>query len=481
MPDPYVPGFTNDIFISFSHVDNLNGWVEGFHKHLDIRLRQLGVQVNIWRDTKLRGTDIFSDEIFEQLKQTALLISIVSPQGINSRWCEDERQAFERFAALNGGFRFGNHLRAIKVVKTPLPGDQHRDLFETLGFEFYRRETQSHRFHEFDQSSPEFHHVLDELAQDIQFVINEFRDHLHARKPKEIVYVATTTPALNPNRDAIVRQLEDWGYAVIPQSSELLRQLASFNAVAKAELANALFSVHLVSDEARPIVDAGHDSITGQYDLAQSLKKDRIVWAPSGSEIYAEFEEVLAQGLPNGIENLKGSDIENLKDVIEQKLKQPAPSPVNEAEVDLYLICDYEDHPSLNSSNGDQRALQIKEYLDGNGLLVMPPPFSRMKWSQLKRAYREQLEVSKAVLLYWGTASEDWFLKTQRIIVNERNRRSRTSGAVALIEAFYFSSPALNKSQYREFATFVFEQYEEFEPDALQPLLVHLLTNEEAR
>ena len=66
---PYVPGFTNDIFISFSHIDDSDGWVESFEDHLRNRLLQLDAPVTIWRDRKLSGTDIFSDEIFTQLQQ----------------------------------------------------------------------------------------------------------------------------------------------------------------------------------------------------------------------------------------------------------------------------------------------------------------------------------------------------------------------------------------------------------------------------
>src|SRR5689334_13299963 len=115
---PYVEGFTNDIFISFAHANNWDGWVEKFQDALSHRLVEIGAEVTIWRDKKLRGTDVFSDEIFTQLQSSALLISIISPPGIKARWCEDERQAFERFAALNGGLRFANTLRAINVVKT---------------------------------------------------------------------------------------------------------------------------------------------------------------------------------------------------------------------------------------------------------------------------------------------------------------------------------------------------------------------------
>ena len=480
---PYVPGFVNDIFISFSHADNSRGWVEEFQTQLNDRLIQIGARVTIWRDTELRGTDIFSDEIFTQLQQSALLVSVISPQGIESRWCEDERQAFERFAALNGGFRFNNTLRAIKVVKTPLPNDKHRDLFGVTGFEFYTRDTQSNRFHEFEQTSPAFFQTLDNLAQDIKSVLDAFRQYLTTPPKKDnTIYVATTTPDLKRSRDAIVREIEDWGYAVVPQDSEPPRRLASFQAVTKAELAASNFSVHLTSNQPRPIAEGQPDSITGQYELAQSLRKDRIVWVEPGRQLYSEFDDAIRYGLQNGFEILKDSALEELKEVIFDKLKQKQreQSRRNEARVELYLICALEDHPSEESSAGGQRALRIKEYLDENGFAVVPTPFSQMDWSKLEAEYGAQLELSNAVLLYWGTASEDWFVKTRRIIVKERMRRNKTSNADALTEAFYFSSPPLKKSQYRNLAPFVFEQYDNFDPNVLKPLLDQLHQDEDA-
>ena len=482
---PYVPDFTCDIFISFSHSDNWDGWVEKFQDHLSHRLVQIGAPVTIWRDTKLRGTDVFSDEIFTQLQQAVLLVSIVSPSGIKSRWCEDERRAFERFAALNGGFRVENKLRAIKVVKTPLPADQHRDFFGVLGFEFYERDAQSDRFREFDQTSPEFRKTCDELAQDIKGLLDAFSRQREAAPQKETVYVATATPDLKRSRDAIVQQLEDWGYAVAPQDSEPSRHLASFQAVARAELDAAIFSVHLASDQPQPIIENGQDSITGQYELAQSLRKDRIVWVEPGRELYSDFEDALKHGLQKGVEILKDRAIEDLKDVIEERLnrlrRQPEPEPErkSESKVELYLICDRTDHPSSDDSQCGQRALNVQEYLDANGLVVIPSPFSDMEWSTLAEEYGAQLQFSNAVLLYWGKAGEDWFLKIRRIIVNERMRRNKTSSADTLTEAFYFSSPAMKKSQYRNLAEFVFEQYDDFEPKALKPLLDRLHANEE--
>src|SRR6185503_8489429 len=481
---PYVPGFINDIFISCAHIDNLDGWVEEFQNQLRNRLLQIGIDVAIWRDTKLRGTDIFSDEIFTQLQQSALLISIVSPTGIKSGWCEDERQAFERFAELNGGLRLGNHLRAIKVVKTPLPADKHRDLFGVLGFEFYEREEQSDRFQEFDPTSAEFRKKRNEMALDIQAVLDAFSGHLKDAPKKETVYVATTTPDLTRNREVIVRQLEDWGYAVRPQSCEPPRLRGSFRAVTKAELAASIFSVHLVSDQPIPILEDGQDSISGQYDLAQSLPKDRIVWIGPGRQLYTEFDEAIKVGLQKGVEVLRDRPLEDLKDVIEERLNRrrqhPAVPHKSEDRVEVYLICDRPDHPSSEGSPEGQRALKVKEFLDNSGVVVMPSPFSEMEWSELEEEYVAQLQLSNAVLLYWGTASENWFLRARRVIVKEQTRRNKTSNAGTLTQAFYFSSPPMKKSQYGKIADLVIEQYDEFDPSVLKPLLDRLLANEEA-
>lgn len=100
-----MPGFTNDIFISFSHADNSEDWVTHFHDPLSNRLTQIGTHVKIWRDQKLRGIDVFSDEIFDQLQNSALLISIVSPSELDRVGVRTNGRLFERFSALNGGFR----------------------------------------------------------------------------------------------------------------------------------------------------------------------------------------------------------------------------------------------------------------------------------------------------------------------------------------------------------------------------------------
>ncbi len=54
----YVPGFINDIFISYSHFDDQAvegpGWVTEFHRNLVVEVEEeLGEKVQVWRDTRI--------------------------------------------------------------------------------------------------------------------------------------------------------------------------------------------------------------------------------------------------------------------------------------------------------------------------------------------------------------------------------------------------------------------------------------------
>lgn len=472
---PYVQGFTNDIFISFAHIDNSEGWVESFHARLRDRLAQIGVKAAIWRDTKLRGTDVFSDEIFDQLRASALLISIVSPTGISSNWCQDERQKFEQFAELNGGLRVENTLRAIKVVKTPLPHDEHRSLFNTLGFEFYARNDQATHFREFDPSSAEFRDRLDSLAQDIVHGLDVLRNH-HPDSAQLAVYVAATSSDVDDERETMVRQIEDWGYSVLPKNPSTLIESEGVRAEVESTLAKCVLSVHLVSNKRGLIPEGEEKSIVAlQYEAAQTSSKERVLWICPETQPDAGIRCLIEQSSQQGAEILEGRSIEDLKEVVESKLSRLREENGQTKEKDklnIYMICDRKDHPYVTEAQGRERALQLKAYLDSQDCVVWLPPVSQMEETRRRRDHRETLKLSDAVLLYWGTADEDWFRENLRELIKARTRRS---GSRHLAEAIYFGGPKLDeKSIYRNQLEMVFEQFEAFQPDGLKPLFQRL-------
>jgi hypothetical protein len=104
-----VSGYDNEIFISYSHIDNepfgdpRGGWVDIFHEQLQNFVNvHVGRRTNVWRDKRLTGAEVFSNEIEQQLRKSAVLVSIVSPGYMQSEWCNRELVGFTK-AALDQG------------------------------------------------------------------------------------------------------------------------------------------------------------------------------------------------------------------------------------------------------------------------------------------------------------------------------------------------------------------------------------------
>jgi len=87
-----VSRYDNEIFISYSHIDNQpfgdprGGWVDIFHEQLQNFVNvHVGRRTKVWRDKRLTGGEAFSDEIEQQLRRSAILVSVISPGYISIR------------------------------------------------------------------------------------------------------------------------------------------------------------------------------------------------------------------------------------------------------------------------------------------------------------------------------------------------------------------------------------------------------------
>ncbi len=138
--------FEHDLFISYAHIDNQpltveqQGWVTRFHATLSAQLSmRLGSVARIWRDDKLRGNDVFADEIEQQFGRTALLVSVLTPRYLASDWCRRELTGFCTEFGRSGGLAPANKQRVFKVVKTPVDdiAGLPASLRDTKGYDFF--------------------------------------------------------------------------------------------------------------------------------------------------------------------------------------------------------------------------------------------------------------------------------------------------------------------------------------------------------
>ncbi|MCP5120475.1 MAG: toll/interleukin-1 receptor domain-containing protein [bacterium] len=176
----YVPGYQNDVFISYCHDDNISaredrrGWITDFGQDLKVRLKQLlGAPVSVWRDeNKLGGDHALDSEIKQQIEQAAVFLAVVTPLYLNSRYCTQERQWF--LSHVGDELLVGSRMRGIRVVKTPASGKAHLDVFEKgLGFEFFREAEDE--VEEFSVASPEFDKRFEKACQRIKGLLETMR------------------------------------------------------------------------------------------------------------------------------------------------------------------------------------------------------------------------------------------------------------------------------------------------------------------
>jgi len=172
--------YSNDVFISYSHIDNQpfgdprGGWVDIFHEQLQNFVNvHVGRRTNVWRDKRLTGAEVFSDEIEQQLRSSAILVSVISPGYMKSEWCNRELVGFTKAAQERGNLRVGNLQRAVKVLRLPVERSALPSLLdEVLGAQFYRLDPESGHVRDLllDPSADAlqvFRARVDDVAQDL--------------------------------------------------------------------------------------------------------------------------------------------------------------------------------------------------------------------------------------------------------------------------------------------------------------------------
>ena len=235
-----VTGYDNDVFISYGHIDNQpfgdpgGGWVDIFHEHLQNFVNvHLGRRTKVWRDKRLTGAEVFSDEIEQQLRSSAVLISVISPAYMQSEWCNRELIGFTKAAQDRGGLRVGNLPRVVKVLRLPVERSALPSLLdEVLGKQFYRVDPASERARDLLlDPGADARQVFRTLVYDVAYDLSQLLGSMAASggvataapaaPAGDTVFLAWTTGDLTEEREKLRRELEARNYRVLPTGAPL--------------------------------------------------------------------------------------------------------------------------------------------------------------------------------------------------------------------------------------------------------------------
>lgn len=441
--------FKQNLFISYAHIDDQplspgdRGWIARFHATLDALLSmRLGRKAMIWRDEKLQGNDVFSDEIVAQFSQSAVLVSILTSRYLNSDWCRREAREFCERAQQTGGLVIGNQARVFKVIKTPVDDQESLPpvMKDLLGYEFF--EIKDGAPLELDPAyGPEYVSLYNQkvakLAWDIAQILKTLQSNAGAGNgqgvnpmqvqgtaaqpsDKPTVYLAECSYDCKPARELIEGELKRLGYPVLPDQ-RLPTDEAEYLDTVRSLLARCALSIHLVGKNYGAVPDgpSSKSVVVHQNDLAAACCKHggltRLIWLPQETRSEQPLQQAFIEALLHDAQTQYGADLiagnlEELKSAIHatlKKIEQPKPPQRNSAggpgaagsgEKLIYLLCDEKDR---------RATIPIRKWCKEAGFEVTLPAFEGDA-SEVRKANQQQLATCDAVLLFYGAGDEAW-------------------------------------------------------------------------
>lgn len=520
----YIAGFKHDLFISYAHIDNdplikgVPGWVDFFEDLLRKTLRvKLGAEIEIFRDPQLNGFETFSEQLALALEQSAVMLAVISPRYIKAEWCLWELREFQQRAGAG---------RLLKVIKTSIDGKSFQldgqtllaRVKDVLEHRFYYEEERSGRHIDLqpevkNKDIPDFVDKVNAVCEDLDLLFHRLRSlPADARtlpapapaspgapapvsttaavaKPAQppvtqatalsppaggasattvtepvAIYLAETTKDQNEARKQIKSELLQFNYRVLPDQP-LPSDAEALAGAVQQYLAQARLSVHLVGENYGTTLDGEERSIPHvQFDLAAAWAKanrlPHLVWLPPGLTPKAGQQAAFVTYVKNSTPDLLQTRLEDLKTEIHKKLTPPPQDLWAELAGDPITVClfcheqDFQQVGPLFSYLKLEEAYKVKLPLQD----AEPP-----------EKYKQLLQSSDAVLLYYGAADEEWFGNIWRVI-QKLSATGRTkpllAKAIYIGEHITKEKDLLNSSD-----PLVLKNYAGFSPDALAPFV----------
>jgi hypothetical protein len=476
-----TPAFEHDLFISYAHLDNQQGWITEFHRLLKIKLEEfLGEPSRIWRDPKLTGLDIIDQSIEYRLRNTAILVSILSPRYLKSDSCLKELKGFLEASKQNRGILDGNKSRVCKIIKTRVPRANHpAELKDQTGYEFYGTAEAEDYPKEFSADAKDASYsCFNEKVSVIAFAVSELLRAMRwkSKTPGSTIYIAETTSDLAGERSQLQNSLYQSNHTVLPERMLQSLNAAELETAVSEDLKRSTVSVHLIGKYYGAIPEGADRSIVDiQLQLAGSSGKNdsplpRLLWVPAELKAAEQRQEQFLSHVRNDIVGQPGVDLidkglAELENVVRDKLKplqktQDVGSSNGRRRV--YLICDKPDV---------QEARKIQKQLHENFEVIMP--LMEGDPTQAKELHKYNLRSCDAALIYYGLSTESWYQPMfSDVVYKARGYRKRRDW---LAKGVYIAPPQTEpKDGFLTHEAVVIQKYEPFKPEFLEPFVEKL-------
>jgi len=397
------------------------GWVSNFVHFLDLMLLQvLGEEPEIVLKTE--ADSISSSE----LSSAALLIPIITHDFLTAGKNLD---TLEEFFKLNENAKF---LKVFKVVKSKInKEDLPAKLKELLGYDLFYIDEETGEIHEINDffgpdAEKNYWMKLVDLAYDIHEAIIKNKEGASAQvKPlfeRKSVYLAETSFDLAIQRNIIRRELQRYGYRVLPDHS-LPGSYEELENIVKNELEECDLSIHLIGNSYGEIPKGSDRSVVDlQNKIASEMSSarrkngrlSRLIWISPDLKNTSEKQRTFIENIKRDISALEGAEIlqtplEDFKNIIREELidvgtekkfhiGESRPKVENTGVKKVYLVYDLIDKNDV---------APLIKFIEKSGYEVIHPSFEG-ELLDLRQKHIENLVEYDLALIFYGKVNLQW-------------------------------------------------------------------------
>ncbi len=391
----YVPGFQQDIFISYAHGDNRQ-WVERFLDRLKNEIKpRLGIEPVIWvDDDKLRRDRDFRLEIPDSVESSAVFLLLPSPTYIRSRYCVEEecaafRRTLEKRRARFNTKEFANSLFALCCPILAVENNEHRELFPGATDIAFCDEKDT-----FKAGSKKFEESLSLLVGEAVELLRKMRHHA----TPVFLYPPAADGELGEAYNALANELGAEGYRILPERKTNI----------ESQLREAAVSVFLLGEH--------YDETARTLIQVASLQQKRwVVWRAPEARQSTDLKQ---RAFCKEVEQNDSAQKIFLNETIRPcKLKEevfallrPNPRTKPQDKPNVFLIFNLKDAVEQDNAGA------ILLHYDKEFHFATPEDPSQRT---------ARLRDSDGVLLIWGNADSEWCLDEFQAVVQTARAKSR--------------------------------------------------------
>ncbi len=409
----FVPGYENDIFVSYAHVDNVplpgaeEGWVSTLMKGLNTRLAQLlgrGEDFSFWRDPKLSAHEPLTGQLLSALERSAALLIVLSPGYLASEWCLREKNTFLQLTRQR--VRAGSRFFVVERHRFQ-PEEKPEELRELLDYRFWLMEPESNRLRILGEPKPDptdlrYYDKLNDLASDLAEELKRLQQTAEQQKvsppiteqlppdTRPAIFLAEVTDDLLSQRDEVQRYLDQAGFRVLPAMA--LESAAALQQALAQDLPQCKLFVQLLS----PLFGKLRYP-RQQYEGARGAKIPILQWCDPTLKLDTVTD-------PDQLALLKGDTVlavhleEFKREVVKRASAKPA-IPIQPSVGPLVLLNANDEDDSLGQA--------VAEIIDRSGVgYVMP--LRTGEPAEIRKDLEQQLLESDGVIIVYGAVTHTW-------------------------------------------------------------------------